>query len=124
MQVLSQIECVFPKYLEPFYWEGELQDVFREREFSFHLTRAYVYHEKNLDLTQINYAVLTNFNIGAGKYPKYAYADFKQLHLIGQVRYHETIVKNNRRLHFKMADQKRSDFYVVFTMSLCALELK
>ena len=50
---------------------------------------------KNFDLTQISYEVLINFNIVAEKYPKYACADVKQLHLIKQVRYHETIVKNN-----------------------------
>ena len=50
---------------------------------------------KNLDLIQINYEALINFNIGTEKYPNYACADVKQLQLIGKVRYHETIVKNN-----------------------------
>ena len=30
----------------------------------------------------------------------------------------------NRRIRLKMADQGRSDFYVVLTMSLCVLESK
>ena len=35
-----------------------------------------------------------------------------------------SIIFSNRRYTLKMADQGRSDFYVAFTMSLCALELK
>ena len=60
-------------------------------QFSFDICTCVL--RKNLDLTHINYEALINFDIGAEKYPKYQWADVKQLHLIGQVKHCETIVK-------------------------------
>ena len=50
----------------------------------------------NLDLIQIRYEDDFYADFGAGKYPNCACAHLKQLNLIGQIRYRETIVKNNR----------------------------
>ena len=62
-------------------------------QFPFDMCTCYL--SKNFDVMQINYKALINFNIGTEKYPNSACAGVKQLHLMGQVRYHETIVKNN-----------------------------
>ena len=57
--------------------EDELQVVFGEKLFNYHLTSAPCVLRKNLDFTH-NYEALINFNIDAEKNPKYANGDVKR----------------------------------------------
>ena len=73
---------------------GRTSGCLKGKNINFCLTFPHAYLKKS-DFTQINFEVLISFNNGLEKYANYACADAKQLHLIEQVRYHETIVKNN-----------------------------
>ena len=77
---------------------------------------------KKSRFNQINYEALINFNIDAVRYPIYACADARQLHLVRQARYHETIVRN-KSCGFSTSEQSMELFLSHFPSYTSKIEL-